>query len=230
MKTRRPAFTLLELLISAALFATVAVMVVGILATSTAVQDAGQRSQGTSAQLQRTLDTVQTALTRSAQPITINTDSAGKNKVVVFQSCLPTDDCSTGVTLQRYEVYCVNSVSGTDKDRLLQYILPASATFIGGSLNSVNSCNPSSLSTFFSAPGTLNYLTDTTISVPTFNVQGVQNAAVAGNADAYEVELAGAYKGAQGTEVRANTLAATPIFLRTTAVVTALPALANISQ
>ncbi len=233
MRTRRPAFTLIELLISAALFATVAVMVIAILATSSTVQDAGQRSQGTSSQLQSAMDSLKVALTRSTgTAVTINQDTSaqgGNNSILVLQTCLPSSDCTTPV--YQYEVFCVNSDStSADKTRLLQYVPPSTAT-LSGSLNSFNSCNLNSIGALFTlSNGTANYLTDSTIKIPSFTVQAMNNANAVANADAFEIELAGVYKGAVGVEVRANTLASTPIIIRDTAVVTSSPVMSNISQ
>ena len=233
---RRSAFTLIELLISASLFALVAVMIIGILATSSTVNTEGQQSQATISELQRSMDILTTSMSRAilSAPdplITLVADtgtSTLKDSIVILKTNVPNSDGTTG--LPQFEVYCVQTMAG--HNQLVQFILPTATTTHVNALTTIKLCSQTSISNAFygnpSGAVSANPLTSSAVDVPLLMVQPLQNGSVvAQQPDAYSIELGGSFYSANA---RATTAKPLPLILRDTVLNTYNPVVNNISQ
>lgn len=170
---KKPAFTLIELLITAVLFVVVAGYAVVIFSSTVDLSSQAQRSTGAASQARQAVDVISKAFSQSstsAQVVVLSSSESGSNgasnSIVIFTVTIPTAlGAPSSNTEQR--AYCSASV-GNGTYRLVEYTI--TGTYNPGATSAA--CTSTSLQTLFIAPTVNgpNYITDDVTNVSQFTV------------------------------------------------------------
>lgn len=204
---RKPAFTLLEVLVTAVIFVVVAGLATAAFSSTARFQFINKQSQNTAAQLQDVLKSMSGAVERSIvtdaphQPfITDSTQDVGqgngiKNQVLIIDSRKAQADSSvsTQTSDDEWHVYCIEVVGSVQ--RLAQFIVSGSAPLNTGASSAT--CNRDLLASGLFNGSTVTgpeYLTETNLSVTALHFVGVSyGGAPPINPPAIRIEIAAQY-------------------------------------
>jgi type II secretory pathway pseudopilin PulG len=124
---RKPAFTLLELLVSATLFASISTIVIGVIGATAVSQQTNRQTQAVTDQLQRVLGSLEYEISRSAS-VTVLSDSSN-SRLAITNTVSTNADGSPGAT----NTYTYRIAAGTGyiyRADATQYVLTDKSVFI----------------------------------------------------------------------------------------------------
>ena len=201
---RKPAFTLLELLIAAALTATLATVATASMATASRGYLRAHRSQTVAVQLgvmadQLVRDIQLSSTTPQILPGTMGNGGVANSALILSVPLRDVNGLATGSTEER--VYCVEAdVAASGAQNLVLYTITPSSAALASPLPASVACTSAGVSTLFQG-GAFVVTTkrfaigDTGVQVASFLVKGVYSQYELANSGAgFRIELAGRYR------------------------------------